>query len=134
MKLVIDSYAWIEYFLGSEVGLKFKEYIENPDNEIITNILNIAEISSFFTRMGISQEIYYDLIISNSNIYLFDRDFSKEAGILHTSIRKKIKDFGLIDCFVLLTARKLNAKVLTGDQHFKGFKEAIFLSKDKFID
>ena len=42
-------------------------------------------------------------------------------------IRKKIKDFGLADVFVLLTARKLNAKIITGDPHFKGFKEAILI-------
>jgi len=127
MKLVIDAYAWIEYFLGSIEGEKARKYIDDSNNEIITNILNIAEISSYLTRKGISSEEYYDLIISNSSIYLFDRDFSKEAGILHAEIKKKIKNFGLIDAFVLLSARKLNAKILTGDEHFRGFKEAILI-------
>lgn len=54
-------------------------------------------------------------------------EFSREAGLLHALIRKKIKDFGLIDAFVLLTARKIKARVLTGDNYFKGFKEVILI-------
>ena len=42
-------------------------------------------------------------------------------------MRKKFKDFGLIDSMILLTTRKLDAKILTGDPHFKGFKETIFI-------
>ena len=44
-----------------------------------------------------------------------------------TEIRKKIQNFGMADCVILLTARKLNAKIITGDLHFKGFKEAVMI-------
>lgn len=127
MKIVIDSHAWIDYFEGNNSGKKIVDYIENPANDIVTNILNLAEISSFFDRKGKDGEEAHKIILSNSKIYRFDVDFSREAGKLHAQIRKKIKDFGLIDAFVLLTARKINAKVLTGDPHFKDFKEAIYL-------
>ena len=53
--------------------------------------------------------------------------FSREVGVLHAEMRKKIRDFGLADAFVLATARKLNAKVLTGDSHFKNVKEAVMI-------
>ncbi len=29
--------------------------------------------------------------------------------------------------FVVFTAKKLGAKILTGDPHFKGFKEAVMI-------
>lgn len=127
MKLIIDSYAWIEYFLGNPLGEKVKKFVHNPENEILTNILNIAEISSYFARNNTDMTESYEILISNSSIYMFDRDFSKKAGFLHAEIRKKIKDFGLIDAFVLLTARELNAKILTGDEHFRNFKEVIMI-------
>jgi predicted nucleic acid-binding protein len=38
-----------------------------------------------------------------------------------------LKDFGLADAYVLATAKKLNAKVLAGDMHFKGVKEAFLI-------
>jgi len=43
--------------------------------------------------------------------------------------KKRNIKFGLVDAFVLLTARELDAKILTGDRHFKGFKEAVLLNK-----
>ena len=42
-------------------------------------------------------------------------------------MKKKIRDFGLIDAIILTTARKLKAKVVTGDPHFKKFKEVVFI-------
>ena len=130
MKIVVDASSWIDYFEGRNTGEKVKSYIENIGNEIITNVLNLAEISSLFTRKGFDLEEALKIIFSNSKTYYFDRDFSKEAGILHAEIRKEIKDFGLADAFVLLTARKLNAKILTGDNHFRNFKETILINED----
>lgn len=34
---------------------------------------------------------------------------------------------GLADIFVLLTARKLNAKVVTGDEDFRGLKDSLMI-------
>ena len=127
MKYVIDSYAWIEYFEGSYIGEEVKEIVENSENEIITNILNVSELSNYFERKNLDFENSYKILISISKIYKFETKFAKEAGTLCAKIRKKIPSFGLIDSFVLLTARTADAKILTGDKHFKDFKEAILL-------
>ena len=42
-------------------------------------------------------------------------------------MRKTLKDFGLADAYVLAAARRLNAKVLTGDLHFKNIKDAVMI-------
>ena len=34
MKYVIDSYAWIEYFMGTEAGEKAKPIIESTEEKI----------------------------------------------------------------------------------------------------
>ena len=127
MKYVVDAYSWIDYFDGNEAGKKVKEYIENPANEIITNTLNLAEIASFFKRKNANLEEAYKIILSVSKIYNFDEEFSKEAGLLHAEIKRNNKEFGLIDAFVLLTAKSLKAKILTGDEHFRSFKESILI-------
>ena len=127
MKFIVDTSSWIDYFEGSDAGKRVEDYIENSNNEIIINILNLSEISSFFTRKGFDLEGAFKIILSNSKIYYFDVEFAKSAGLLHAKIREKIKDFGLVDAFVLLTARKLNARIITGDKHFKGFKEAVLI-------
>ncbi|MBI2498949.1 PIN domain-containing protein [Candidatus Woesearchaeota archaeon] len=126
-KYVIDTYAWVEYFIGSEKGERVKQFVETSENEIFTSIVTIAEITSITKRENRDAEQIYLKIIDLSTVYGLDKEFSKEGGLLHAEIKKKIKDFGLIDAFILLTARKLNAKVITGDKHFKGFKEAILI-------
>ncbi len=42
-------------------------------------------------------------------------------------LRKERKHMGLADVHVLLTARKLKGKVVTGDEDFRGMKEAIII-------
>ena len=127
MKYVIDAHAWIEYFLGSDRGKKVKEIIEFNDNEIYTSIITIAEVVSVTKRENRDAEEKYRDILNLSNIYFVNLELAKEAGILHAETKKKIKHFGLADTFVLLTSRKLGAKIVTGDPHFKGMKEAILI-------
>ncbi|OGJ19968.1 hypothetical protein A3K73_03345 [Candidatus Pacearchaeota archaeon RBG_13_36_9] len=127
MKYVIDSWAWIEYLIGSDYGEKVKEIVENKENEVFTCILSIAEIMSMTKRENKDSDSAYNSIVSLSKIYHIDNELSKNAGLLHAEIKKEIKDFGLIDAFILITARELKAKILTGDKHFKNFKEAIFI-------
>ena len=126
MKVIIDSYAWIEYLDGTPAGLKVREILKG-DNEVYTLHLNISEVISRVKRKGGDIETAYKAMISNSNLINLNSEISKETGLLHAEIRKKIKDFGLVDCYILLFARKINAKILTGDPHFKGFKEAILI-------
>ena len=63
----------------------------------------------------------------NSTIVKADEQLSVETGILQAEIRDTIKDFSLSDAYVLATARNLDAKVLTGDPHFKDVKDAIMI-------
>jgi predicted nucleic acid-binding protein len=127
MKLVVDTFCWIDYLEGNEAGEKVKNYVEDPDNEIIITNLNIAEISSIMRRKNFDVDKALDMIFSISKIYNFNAEFSKEAGLLHADMRKTIKDFGLIDAFILLVARKLKAKIITGDEHFRKMKGAILI-------
>ena len=126
MRYLIDSYAWIEYLDGTESGKKVKDIL-NKNNEIFTLSLNIAEVISRMKRKEGNIEDGYDVIISNANILELSPEIAKEAGLIHAEIKKRIRDFGLIDAFVLVTARKLKAKILTGDEHFRGFKEAVLI-------
>ncbi len=126
-KYVIDAYAWIEYLIGSEAGTKVKQVIEEENNEIYTSAVTLAEVINKIARQKQNVETAYDILTSNSNIIDINDQLSKEAGILHAKMRKTKKDFGLADAYVLATAIKTNAKIIAGDPHFKGIKEAIIL-------
>ena len=126
MKYLIDSYAWIEYLDGTKYGKKVKEFL-SEENEIFSIPFVLAEVISRTKRKGMDTDIAFKAIVSSSAILNIDAEISKEAGILHAEIKKTIKDFGLTDAFILAIARKLKAKIITGDEHFSKIKEAILI-------
>ena len=125
-KHVIDAYAWIEYLDGTYAGRKLTEMLENSDS-VYTCAVTLAEVVSKVARKGKDAKIAYDVLLSNSQIVCVDEELSQQAGLLHFEMRKTSKDFGLADAYVLATARRLKAKILTGDAHFKSLKEAIMI-------
>nr|MDO8099121.1 hypothetical protein [Candidatus Njordarchaeota archaeon] len=42
-------------------------------------------------------------------------------------MKKSKRGWGLADSMILRTATAVNGKVVTGDEHFKGLSEAIFI-------
>ena len=124
---VIDAYAWVEYFEGSSLGEKVKDIVENSENLIYTNVITMAELVSHFKRKHTEFNDAKAVIFSLSSFYSINVEFAEEAGDLHASIKKVRKHMGLADVFVLLTARKLNAKVVTGEEDFRGLKETIMI-------
>ena len=126
-KYVIDAYAWIEYLIGSKTGEKVKSVLEKETNEIYTCAATVAEVVSKTAREDREFETAYDILLSNSQIVNIDDEISKEAGVLHCEMRKTKRDFELADAYVLAVARTVNAKILTGDPHFRGVKEAVVI-------
>ena len=126
-RYVIDAYAWIEYLIGSEMGIKVNEILEQDNVEVYTCAVTVAEVISKVAREKQDVEKAYDLLLSNSQIVNADEGLSKNTGVLHAEMRQTEKDFGLADAYVLATARKLKSKVLTGDPHFKDLKEAVMI-------
>ena len=122
---VIDSFAWIEYFLGSKRGEKVKEIIEN--NTSVTPTIVIAELSAKYSTEGKDFSDKLKFIKFNTNIIGLNDDIAEFAGRIKTSQRKKKKDFGMADSIIYATAIKLSAKVVTGDPHFEDIKEAILI-------
>lgn len=128
-KVVIDAYAWIEYFNGTKLGEKVKEIVENEGNNIITNVITLAELASKFKRTGNDFENAKNLLLSLSSLDIINEYDAIETGNVHAEIKGKRKHFGLADACVLFTAKKIGAKVVTGDEDFRGLKEVIFLKE-----
>jgi predicted nucleic acid-binding protein len=126
-RYVIDAYAWIEYLIGSRAGEKVKAILEGEDNVIYTCAVTVAEVVSKTARERRNFEAAYDILISDSQVVNVDEEASKEAGVLHSEMRKTRRDFGLADAYVLAVARRTKSRILTGDVHFKGVREAILI-------
>lgn len=121
MAFIIDTYAWIEYFKGSELGKKIKGKIEIKGN--ITPTIVLAEIKKHFTDYSVqSFDEKFKFIDSISIILPLDKNVAIEAGYIRSTTN--VKNIGIVDCILLATAKNYNIKVLTGDKHFKEIKEA----------
>lgn len=128
IKYVVDAWAWIEYLVSGTEGKKVKDIVESEGNEIYINSIIMAEVISRTSREGRDIKTAFDAMTSLSVMAdINNADFSREVGILHAEMKKKASGFGLADAFVLATARKLNAKVITGDAHFRNVKEAVLI-------
>lgn len=134
VKIVIDSYAWIELFKGSINGNKVKEVLASAD-ELYTSDTVLAEIARKYLREGTERDIIdtrLEQIGANSNIVCLDSKLSYESAKCYLELsdgarKNKFNTPSLFDAIVLATARVLNAKVLTGDQHFKSLPETIWI-------
>ncbi len=125
MKIVVDSFAWFELFRGSASGEKVAEFIEKHEGRIYTTTANFYEIYYRITQEKdeLKREEALAYIKNVSKLVDIDEEISRVAG----QIRVK-EGLSAIDSFTLAAARILDAKVLTGDIHFKKFpKEIIFI-------
>jgi predicted nucleic acid-binding protein len=126
MRYIIDSYAWLEYFMGTEAGRKVKAIIDSEANEKLTPSICLAEIYAKILRTEDEKkaELHRAFIKSRSALVTLTEELAVEAAKIDVDMKKKVQGWGLADSIVLSTARNRNGKVATGDQHFRGLAEA----------
>jgi len=129
MRYVVDSYAWLEYFMGTVAGEKVKKIIESSEDEKLTPTICVAEIYAKVLRVeGLEKaEIQRAFIKLRSAIVSLTEEIAVEAAKLDVEMKKSVAGWGIADSIVLGTARKKKAKVLTGDEHFLNMPETIFI-------
>lgn len=125
MRIVVDTFAWIEYFKGTKKGEKVKEYLKN--NEILTPVVVLLELSYKADKENWNYEKFLNFIKHKSKIIEINEEFVLNFGNLYNKTKKKIKGIGFADIIILNTAVLNNAKVLTGDPHFSKLKQGIML-------
>jgi len=129
MKYVIDSYAWLEYFMGTSAGEKVKNIIDSFADEKLTPTICLAEIYAKVLRVdGIgTAELQRTFVRTRSALMPLSEEIAIESAKIDVEMKKKIAGWGLADSIVLGTARLTNAKVVTGDEHFHNMSETLFI-------
>ena len=126
---MIDSFAWMEYFMGTARGRRVRGIVEEVTAECLVSAINVAEIYSKSIRTdGIARaEERRRFIRSRCAIVEFGERLAVEAAKVDVEMKGKVKGWGLADSIVLATARDSGARILTGDEHFKGLADAEML-------
>lgn len=124
--MLLDSFAWMEYFMGTRKGEKIKRLVDD-DTQLYTSPIVIAEIYSKSLRTDGNAEERKDFIMKRCALITLDENIAVEAAKIHADNKIKTPDFGLADAFILASARDREIKVVTGDPHFKDCIDAVML-------
>jgi predicted nucleic acid-binding protein len=127
MIYIIDSWAWVEYFIGSKSGLNMKNLLNNKNNKFITLECTVSELKSYCLRTGYDFGIVRSILKKNSIILPVLASHWLEAAEIKHEMRKKSKDFGLIDAILAAKQKEINCNIVSGDPHFMEFKKVAYI-------
>jgi predicted nucleic acid-binding protein len=131
---VIDSWAWVELLKGSNSGQTAKDFIERADDALTPSMV-LAELARKYLREGeepMAIRRWLQSVLEASQVIEIDIRLAEESAKASIELTEKANEErlgapGLGDAIILATARIWRAHVLTGDSHFKGLPETLWL-------
>jgi predicted nucleic acid-binding protein len=88
-------------------------------------MITIAELERFYGPDKSRMNRMIATIRSRSLLVPVDLEIARAAG----NVRRTMKEGGIADAIIYVTALRSRAKVVTGDLHFRGLPEVIFVGK-----
>ncbi len=129
---VMDTYAWVEYLLGSKVGDKAKTYVEG--GRAITPSIVLAELRKWYLkeietgrRSEREMQVHFAFVESKTQIIPLDAGLALKAGETDFLMKKRIRNWPLADSVIYATAKSGGSQVISGDPHFRGIDDVIFI-------
>jgi predicted nucleic acid-binding protein len=135
VKIVVDSYAWIEIFLGSRKGREAADAIQEAELVLTPGVV-LAEIARKYLREGLKENVIRSrlrTIAESTEVAQIDEEVAIASSKAYLEIEEKARKSkldrpSLFDAIVLGTARVNGGKVITGDPHFRNLPETVWLS------
>jgi predicted nucleic acid-binding protein len=128
MPYFFDTYAFIAYYF--ERNDSYATYFKNLQGKDTTSILSLMEVySRVFHAEGVdlAEEITSDIVHNFDIKYLTDIETITDAARFHSKMLKEKRSLSYTDCVNYTLAQKLNLKLLTGDEDFRGVKGVEFV-------
>ena len=130
---MIDTYAWVEYLLGSKPGAKARACIEG--GRALTPAIVLSELRRWYLkeieagrRSEREMQMHFAYIDSITEIVPLDATLALRAGETDFVMKKRIKDWPLADSIIYATAKSRAAKLVSGDPHFQSLEDVLFLT------
>ena len=111
---IFDSWAWVEYFKGSEAGKAVRAMIEG-DEVLSTPAVCLAEIRAKYLSEGHDPTERLRFVKSRTSVIAVDAGIAEAAADLKGKHR-----LHMVDALVLACARSVEGELVTGDKHFRG--------------
>ncbi len=125
MTVLIDSWAWIEYWKGGKFAKNAAKYIDG-DEEAFVSTINLTEIYTWVARTYGEETAKIKLETVEKRTYIIP----VEKSIAVEAARLKLKHkLGIADAVVLATANHVKGNVVTGDPDLKSIDKVSFIGE-----
>lgn len=124
-KILVDTSAWIEFFRKKEPWHSAISQLMD-DKRICCSGIILAELIQ-----GAKSEKEQEVLRDFRHVFEFldeSVDLWQATGELSNTLRRKGKSAGLSDCYLAVSAKAHNVKILTLDKHFDVIKGASGIS------
>jgi len=103
--------------------------VDSTAHERLTPSICVAEVYAKSLRVeGLEKaELRRGFIKMRSAVVPLTEELAVEAAKLDVEMKERIEGWGLADSIVLATTRRRKAKVITGDEHFKGLADTTYI-------
>ncbi len=126
-KILLDTSAWVEYFNGTERGMRVREHLAKANTFPIITGMIAAEVCSKFAREQKPVDAALMALRSTAMLVPFDFEVAHRTAHIYLQQRKKKPKFGIVDAHIVATAKINNAKIITCDFDFAGLSEVIII-------
>ena len=123
--MLLDTSAWIEFFIGSQEGRQVREVLEEQD--CYTSMASLAEITNWAIKEEADALYLIKTVKQLSTIIVIDEDIAVLAGRLNNERKKAVKKWGMLDSFILATGTLYGLKILTKDGDFRDLPDVTIL-------
>ncbi|MEK6891820.1 MAG: PIN domain-containing protein [Nanoarchaeota archaeon] len=123
--MLLDTSAWVEFFIKSEKGELVKNILKTE--KCCISIVTLAEIANWALRENQNGRECVKFIASSAKILDLSNEISFLGGELNFQRKKIVKNWGMVDSLILATALIYDLKILTKDNHFKDLENVEIL-------
>ncbi len=120
-----DTHAWVEFLNNSPTGQHVAKMLETEAPQ--TAMPTISELYSWAQKNGKDPHVILKIVRSGSQLMEFTNGIAELAGQIHHENKGQAKGFGMVDAMIYATAIANGLKVLTGDPHFEGKRDVIYI-------
>lgn len=125
VSVLIDSHGWIEYFAEGPLQPKYEKYVESADpSKYLTPATIVYEV--FKKIKSVKDESLALKVVAFITEKTTVISISKEIALEAAEISLETK-LSMADAMIKAVADKNGANIITGDEHFKGMKNVVFI-------
>lgn len=95
---MIDTYAWVEYLIGSRIGTKAKDYIET--GQALTPSIVLVELRKWYLReieegrrSEREMQLHFQFIESATEVVPLDTSLASKAGETDFLMKKRVRNW-----------------------------------------